>query len=161
MRAAPPTAWQARAAVAAELLRDARCVADLGCGGMELERYLAPGQRYVPVDLVARDDRTIVVDLEKDPLPAIDADACALLGVLAYLFDPRAVLEKVRAASFARAVVSYNVRPELDVRLGNGWVNHFDYDGVLQSVSRRRLHGRARTRRRRARTIVFELARAG
>jgi hypothetical protein len=159
MRAAPPAVWQARAALAAELLRGARCIADLGCGGMALERYLAPGQRYVPVDLVARDDRTIVVDLEKDALPALDADACALLGVLAYLYDPRAVLEKARA-QFPRAVVSYNVRPEPEVRLGNGWVNHFDHDGVLRlfraagfTVVRERTVGAAH--------FVFELVPAG
>jgi|GEM_PF-1023641 len=129
MSASAPDAWHARAAAAAEWLQGARCVADLGCGAMTLERYLAPGQRYIPVDLVARDDRTIVVDLEQDALPPIDADACALLGVLVYLFDPRAVLEKVRCA-FARAVVSYNVDSEMDLRLGHGWVNHLDYEGV-------------------------------
>ncbi|HWT06155.1 MAG TPA: hypothetical protein VN224_10395, partial [Xanthomonadales bacterium] len=156
MSASAPEAWQARAAVAAELLRDARCIVDLGCGGMTLERYLAPGQRYVPVDLVARDDRTIVVDVEKDELPAIGADACALLGVLPYLFDPRAVLEKARA-SFGRAVVSYNVTLDMDVRLGNGWVNHFDYDGVLRLM---RGAGFTVVRERLVDTLhyVFELA---
>ena len=131
MSASAPPLWQARAIIAAELLRDARCIVDLGCGGMILEQYLTPGQRYVPVDLVARDDRTIVLDIETDELPAVDADACALLGVLPYLFDPRAVLDKARAC-FGRAVVSYNVRPEMKERLGNGWVNHFDYDGILR-----------------------------
>jgi hypothetical protein len=131
MSTSAPDRWQQRAAAAAEWLRGARCIADLGCGGMTLERYLEPGQRYVPVDLVARDDRTIVADLEKDPLPAIDADACALLGVLPYLFEPRAVLRKVHR-SFARAVVSYNTDTDLEVRLGHGWVNHLDYDAVLR-----------------------------
>ena len=122
--------WHSRAAAAAAWLTTASSVADLGCGAMTLERYLAAEQRYVPVDLVARDARTIVLDLERDDLAPAAADACALLGVLAYLFDPLAVMRKVRA-SFARAVVSYNVRPEMGIRLANGWVNHLDHAGVL------------------------------
>lgn len=64
---------------------------------MALERYLDPSQTYVPVDLVARDERTIVLDLEHDDLSRIAADACALLGVMSYLFDVPAVLEPCRS----------------------------------------------------------------
>jgi hypothetical protein len=131
MSTSAPEQWQDRAAAAADWLRGARCVVDLGCGGMTLERYLEPGQRYVPVDLFARDGRTIVADLETDTLPEFDADSCALLGVLPYLFDPLTVLRKMRDA-FARAVVSYNTDAAPDARLQHGWVNHLDRDGVLR-----------------------------
>jgi Domain of unknown function (DUF4915) len=125
-----PEGWHTRAAAAAAWLSTARSVADLGCGAMTLERYLAPDQRYVPVDLVARDERTIVLDLERDDLAPAAADACALLGVLGYLFDPLCVLRKVRA-TFARAVVSYNFQSEMELRLANGWVNHLDRAALL------------------------------
>ena len=46
-------------------------VADLGCGTMTLKSHLAPGTRYVPVDVVARDADTVVVDLNREPLPAL------------------------------------------------------------------------------------------
>jgi hypothetical protein len=123
--------WHRRAAIAAEWLSAAEAVADLGCGAMTLEQYLAPGQRYVPVDLTARDERTIVLDLERHAFPPFGADACALLGVLAYLFDPLPVLEKIRR-SFARCVVSYNFSGDAHGRLSSGRVNHLDRDGVVR-----------------------------
>ena len=150
--------WHGRAAIAAEWLRGAEAIADLGCGAMTLEAYLAPGQRYVPVDLTARDERTIVLDLERDAFPPFDADACALLGVLAYLFDPLAVLEKVRR-SFARCVVSYNVDRDAGLRLSNGWVNHLDRDGVLR-LFRDAGFTVARERTSDGRHYLFEIAAA-
>ena len=139
--------WHRRAAFAAEWLRGAREIADLGCGAMILERYLEPGQRYIPVDLFPRDERTLVIDLERDAFPPLGADACAMLGVLAYLFDPLAVLEKMRR-SFVRCVVSYNVSLDQGARLGQGWVNHLDRESVLRlfreagfTVARERIIG--------------------
>ena len=57
--------WPVRATAAAAWLADASSVTDLGCGTMSLERYLRPEQRYVPVDLLPRDERTLVLDLNK------------------------------------------------------------------------------------------------
>src|SRR5271154_6684946 len=86
--------WQPRAAAAAEWLADAARVADLGCGTMRLERFLRPGQGYLPVDVARRDERTLVLDLNEPSdlarLPA--ADACALLGILEYAYRPDALL---------------------------------------------------------------------
>jgi hypothetical protein len=114
-----PGEWETRARVAAAWLQGARAVVDLGCGAMALERHLVPGQGYIPVDLVARDARTLVVDLDQDPLPVVDADACALLGVLGYLSDPEAMLRKVRAA-FPRVVLSYASVPLTGAKLARG-----------------------------------------
>jgi len=131
MAASASETWHRRAAAAAEWLRAAPAVVDLGCGGMILEEYLGPGQEYIPVDLVARDHRTIVLDLERDAFPTFAADTCALLGVLAYLFEPLPVLEKIRC-SFACCVVSYNVNPDVELRLSRGWVNHLDREGLVR-----------------------------
>ena len=119
--------WSDRAALAADWLSTARSVADLGCGAMTLERYLAPQQKYVPVDLVARDERTVVVDLEKDDLAQIGTEACALLGVLEYTFDVPVLLAKLQSA-FSHVVASYNVADSdgIDSRLEHGWVNQYD-----------------------------------
>jgi hypothetical protein len=93
---------------------------------MALERHLAPRQVYIPADLVARDERTRVIDLDHDDLSSVQADACALLGVLEYLFDAERVLANV-SRRFPRVVVSYNVRygDDLTGRLEHGWVNHY------------------------------------
>jgi hypothetical protein len=117
-----PIEWETRAKAAAVWLQGARTVVDLGCGTMVLERYLAPGQGYVPVDVAPRDARTLVVDLDVDPLPVVDADACALLGVLGYLADPGAVLKKVQAA-YPRVVLSYASVPLTPAKLAHGRLN--------------------------------------
>lgn len=44
-------------------------VVDLGCGAMSLERHLPAGCQYVPSDLVARDARTRVCDLNRANCP--------------------------------------------------------------------------------------------
>ena len=59
--------WLDRATAAAAWLADASSVTDLGCGTMSLERCLRPEQRYVPVDLLPRDERTLALDLNKSP----------------------------------------------------------------------------------------------
>jgi hypothetical protein len=117
-----PREWETRARVAAAWLTGARTIVDLGCGTMVLERYLAPGQAYVPVDLAARDARTLVVDFDRDPLPPIDADACALLGLLGYLRAPDSLLQAVSAA-FPRAVASYMAVPLTPEKLAKGRCN--------------------------------------
>ena len=130
------TEWSKRAALCADWLCTARTVADIGCGSMTLERYLAPWQRYVPVDLVARDARTIVLDLEKGDLSPVAAEAGTVLGVLEYLFDVPAALAKLRSA-FPRTIVSYNVccGGDTDRRLENGWVNHLGYDELQHTFA--------------------------
>lgn len=98
--------WSARAEFAAHALRGADGVADMGCGWMTLERFLAPGTRYVPVDLVPRDGRTIVCDFNREPPPATGVSAAACLGLLGYLDDPAAFMTGL-ARHYSRAFVTY------------------------------------------------------
>jgi hypothetical protein len=127
--------WQARAVAAAEWLADASSVADIGCGTMTLETCLRPGQLYLPVDLARRDERTVVLDInravELSRLPA--AHACALLGVLEYAYRPRDLLRAIRNR-YRQVVVSFNFKHEnqsIEARLANGWVNHFTCEQFL------------------------------
>lgn len=117
--------WSKRAEIAAGLLRDVESVADLGCGGMILEQYLGADQTYVPVDLVTRDHRTIVLNLDRDDIGFVQADACAILGLLEYIHRPKRLLAAV-VRQFPRLALSYNLRPRrTTARLAEGWVNGF------------------------------------
>src|SRR5713101_2126936 len=120
--------WSSRAKIAAEWLADAKSVVDLGCGNMELEKFVCPDQLYIPIDLLPRDERTIGLDLNKDDLPQVSADGCAVLGVLEYMLDLSAFLTKLRAR-FPRVVTSF-VHCEAgnteESRLAMGWINHLD-----------------------------------
>lgn len=98
--------WSGRAAFAARTLRGVDGVADMGCGWMTLERYLEPGTLYRPVDLVPRDDRTILCDFDRQPPPATGVSAAACLGLLGYLKDPQAFMTGL-ARHYRRAFVTY------------------------------------------------------
>ena len=124
--------WNQRAAAAAELLGPQSAVLDLGCGTMILERYLSHGTRYLPSDITARDDRTLVCDLNQAPPPVVAASALACLGVLEYLFDPLAVMTSL-AENYPAAVISYcniDVAQPLEPRRAHAWVNDFDRAGL-------------------------------
>ena len=132
--------WQARAVAAATWLTVASSVADLGCGSMNLERCLRADQRYFPVDLVRRDERTLVLDLNKpsDLAHLPKADACALLGVIEYSYVPNELLDALRG-KYRQVVASFNVfnsEQNLEGRLSNGWVVHFTYDEILEMFYR-------------------------
>lgn len=98
--------WARRAEFAGARLGAAGGVADMGCGLMTLERYLAPDTLYVPVDLVARDERTIVCDFNREPPPETGMPAAACLGLLGYLDDPERFLRAL-ANLHALAFVTY------------------------------------------------------
>ena len=89
--------WALRAQRAASMIGRQAAVVDLGCGMMELERYLPPTTTYVPVDVVWRDERTTIVDLNRQDLPDLGADCVAGLGILEYIFDLPKLLQRMSA----------------------------------------------------------------
>ncbi len=130
--------WDLRCRFAARFVRPGLRIIDIGCGRMAVERLFAPSL-YLPVDVVARDARTRVVDLNVQSLPAAWLDGMQLatmLGVLEYLGDPGAVMAGLAArgvpllASYACTDLAPDAsRPDL------GWVNAFDVAGI-ESLAR-------------------------
>lgn len=117
--------WFERAQAAADLLQGARSVLDLGCWNMRLETLLEPGVRYIPADVAKRDDRTIVVDLNTDAPPEVDAEAVALIGVLEYLYDADVLMADL-ADLYSLAVVTYTRSgTRVENRRSRFWVNDY------------------------------------
>jgi Hypothetical methyltransferase len=119
--------WSGRAVMAADYLRDQPSVADFGCGTMNLAYHLQPNQRYIPVDVVARDTRTLICDLNKQQPPETGATAAAFLGLLEYLHDPLLVLQHI-SRQYQVLVVSYcitNAPNSPPNRRQHAWVNDF------------------------------------
>jgi len=122
--------WNHRAAIAAGMLMDCQSVADMGCGHMTLERYLAPATRYLPVDVVRRDERTNVVDFNHAPPPLLATHAAACLGLLEYLHDVEGFLGKLHTG-YPVVVLSYNLANGhilLKQRRAHAWVNDYSVD---------------------------------
>jgi hypothetical protein len=119
--------WSPRAAAAALMLTDCLAVVDFGCGTMNLERHLSPSVRYLPVDVVKRDERTVIVDFNVDPLPVLESDAAACLGLIEYLYDVPGFLRSL-ALGYKIAVLSYNPDSGPDSwfqRRSDAWVNDY------------------------------------
>ena len=95
--------WAKRAEFVARFLPRGVRVVDIGCGAMDIERFLKEGD-YRPVDLFRRDKRTKVVDLNQQDIPRDwleAADVATLLGVLEYLDDPARLFRRVADAGLA------------------------------------------------------------
>lgn len=100
------TKWENRTRLAAEWLQNEKIVADIGCGLMALESFLPEQTIYLPMDVVRRDARTVVVDLNREPIPQFTCDAVVMLGVLEYIDDVEAVFDQLRR--FPKTLISYN-----------------------------------------------------
>lgn len=113
--------WNRRAAAVARLIREPMRVLDIGCGDMHVETLLAKGSTYIPLDCERRDERTIVLDLNRDPLPDIDADLVLALGVLEHMHDQTKLLAGL--ARFPRVILTYNVAELVDAAMSKVWVS--------------------------------------
>ncbi len=100
-------AWKARIAHLASFIDSPGPVLDIGCGMMWLEPLLARGNKYIPIDYVRRDDRTVVVDLNAQPLPAIDAEFAFMSGVLEYIQDVPGFLRQLTRRKIRRIMLTY------------------------------------------------------
>ncbi|MEQ1773942.1 MAG: FkbM family methyltransferase [Burkholderiales bacterium] len=81
-----------RAALAAAHAESAERVLDLGCGSCALKRALPSNCAYQGLDLIQRDDTTIVADLNRALPQAIAADHVVASHILEHLHEPAAVL---------------------------------------------------------------------
>ncbi len=119
--------WAHRAQAAARLVPPRARILDIGCGGMDIERFLDPSVTYLPADIVKRDDRTITCDLNAGEMPDVLVDVISLLGVLEYIHDVPALLAALRRTG-ATVITSYNPL-DLDKRdrdrRAQGWFNDF------------------------------------
>lgn len=141
-----PPQWAYRARLAADLIPAYARVLDIGAGAMDLEKVLPQGCEYQPCDLVRRDERTFVCDLNRGEFPdGAPADVVTLLGVLEYIKEPLELLAKVRALNVP-LVCSYSItdrRPDLD-RASQGWINSLSFDDLQALMARAGFHLQSR-----------------
>ena len=131
--------WNERAARVAGFIPVGTRVLDVGCGAMLLERHLPFGCAYAPADLVQRDARTALCDLNAAAYPdATAADLITLLGVLEYVEPARlGALFGWLGATGRLALVTYSPTDFLAgeaERQRLGWINHLSFQALSELI---------------------------
>lgn len=132
--------WNGRAAFASQFIQAGTTVLDIGCGAMALEGFLPPTCTYLPCDVHTRDPRTILCNLNAGEFPksaAAEADHITFLGVLEYIENVPALLEKLRKTG-KNVLFTYHpteISGHLD-RASLGWINAFSQVQVFEMIKR-------------------------
>lgn len=129
-------AWERRSILAADFIPSGSRVLDVGCGMMLLEKHLPFGCRYLPMDVVQRDNRTIICDLNKKPFPSdeiSDANIITMLGVFEYLYDVESIFKQLFALgkTLVCSYCGYERSVNVD-RKALGWVNRYETSDFLK-----------------------------
>lgn len=128
--------WEPRSKVIANYIPAGSCILDLGCGSSLIEKYLDISCKYIPADLVSRDQRTIFCNLNEEvfPLDIVSADIILMLGVVEYIFDVPSLFSRLSKLN-KKIIFSYcdtdtsNLR-SFEERAAFGWVNAYSCDEI-------------------------------
>lgn len=119
--------WDERTALIAGMIQPNTSILEFGSGNERLQDFLPQGCKYQPSDIVARSDKTWIIDLNKE-FPVLDKkwDYIVFSGVLEYIYDVQQVLNHVRKHCDV-CILSYAPTDCLEcmiTRMRSGWVNH-------------------------------------
>jgi hypothetical protein len=102
---------------------------------MWLEQFLGSGNVYFPIDYIRRDERTVVIDFNHDPLPELTGEIAFLSGSLEYIKDFKGFVRKLMGIGFQQIVISYCTLeqvPHMRSRLALNWASHESIFSVLE-----------------------------
>jgi hypothetical protein len=123
-------------------------VIEFGAGRRQLEKFIDRSCTYVPSDLIDRGLGTIIIDLNRRPLPDLRyviADGAVFSGVLEYIRDLESLIawlsEQVSFCIASYAYVSTNqntiqkIRERFD-RLYYGYMNSYTEEELVKLFNR-------------------------
>ena len=126
-------AWDSRTQKIAALVEPGASVIEFGAGRLVLKKFLPASCSYTPSDLVDRDGKTLICDLNAYELaPFPPHDVAVFSGVLEYVHDvPRLISHLSNCVGVI--IASYAVTDFSKInRRGSGWVNDFSSENILQ-----------------------------
>ena len=129
--------WIERSRIIAGLIPKGSRVIEFGAGLSQLPSVLDPSCTYAASDLIGRSNETLILDLEKRPLPSLPDDrfdVAVFAGVLEYLSDAPGVISWI-SQYVSTCIASYECVPSdghISARLKRtwnraslGWVNSY------------------------------------
>lgn len=114
---------------------DILSVADLGCGNMDLRKYIKEGVRYIPVDYFPHNEETIICDLDSGKYPDIKVDCMVMGAILEHIRDYESLVKWVCENSEKEIILSYTPIEYLDdinTRKKHGCKNHLSVDELIR-----------------------------
>jgi len=141
--------WATRTEELAAFVPKGSRVIEFGAGNRILERYLEPSCTYVASDIIDRGPGTIICDLNRRPLPDLEAgvfDVAVFIGVLEYVRDVPSVLDwltpRVSCCLLSYVCADANSRPLLGIpeafrRMKMGWMNGYREEEIRELFSKR------------------------
>lgn len=96
-------------------------VMDLGCADEKLRKYLDPAVKYYGMDCVKRNEKTLICDVNKEPLPDIEVDAYFMAGFLPYVSDIVNLFKQMKRAKYLIFSVETYDFMKLDAVVGKAY----------------------------------------
>jgi hypothetical protein len=119
--------WNQRTELLATFLSENARIIEFGAGTMHLKKIIKSTQTYTASDLIKRFPESLVVDLNQ-PLD-IDLslyDTVIFSGVLEYVYDIDALIEKMEQEKIHQIILSYCCSDVMKVsREKNGWLSDY------------------------------------
>ena len=116
------------------LSNDVTSVADLGCGNMDMKKYIKENVEYVPIDYMAHDEDTVVCDLDSKQYPDIWADAMVLGAILEHISNYKELVGWVCNHTKKEVILAYTpieYLSDINIRKTHGCKNHMSVDEVV------------------------------
>ena len=121
--------YKDRLKIMSRYIKEGEYVLDLGAGNLELVQFLPKKCNYDHVDLVKRNDKTILCDFNNNEYPPIKKYSTVICsGILEYLYCLEKFISRVCEYS-DKIIISYAIyNDHLNDRIISGWVNNYTED---------------------------------
>lgn len=123
--------WDERTKLLANFVQPKTSVLEFGSARLVLPSFLPEGCIYYNSDLVKRNENTLVIDLNVEPLPELPfVDYVIFSGVLEYINHIDKVIAHTAAYTnnFLFSYATLNKYSSLDNRRINGWVSDYSLE---------------------------------
>ncbi|NDV24365.1 FkbM family methyltransferase [Desulfovibrio sp. JC022] len=127
-----------RAGMAGQLVPENSSVLDAGAGVMLLRDYIPESSTYIPLDIVARNRKTIVADLNQQQFPEQNFDVICALFLLEFIHEPQIFFDWAFSHAEKMIFTYHPFMPGKDVskRRAAGFFNDFNINELKLMVEK-------------------------
>ncbi len=124
--------WDSRTEMMSTFISENTKIIEFGAGRLVLKDFIPESCEYTPSDIVDRGQGTIVLDLNKSPLPVFqNYDYAVFSGVLEYVNNVPELISHL-SEYIDTFVLSYAVSDNYPTNRGiHGWVNSYSEEEII------------------------------